>query len=145
MRGRKGLPNCRQGYSLVDTAVMVLLIGTVLGTTAPLGRRVVASYQLNTAAQALSAELAEAKILAVKTNSVATVMLESKNEYSVAGSWRQLPGMVRFDAASDDSLAFNGLGALTAGVTQRLVLVNKFDEKRELRVYAAGGHEIRKL
>ncbi len=138
-----GLPNCRRGYSLVDTAVMVLLIGTVLGTAAPLGQRVVANYQLNTAVQALSAEVAEAKIRAVKTNSVATVKRESAREYSVVGSWRKLPSKVRFDGASADSLAFNGLGALTAGATQSLVLVNTYDEKRELRVYAAGGHEIR--
>ncbi|UCF21200.1 MAG: hypothetical protein JSU87_07385 [Gemmatimonadota bacterium] len=140
-----GSPNCRRGYSLVDTAVMVLLLGTVLGTAAPLGQRVVANYQLNTAVRALSSEVAETKIRAVKVNSVATVKLESNREYTVVGSWRQLPNMVRFDRASDDSLAFNGLGALTAGTTQRLVLVNRFDERRELRVYAAGGHEIRKL
>jgi len=136
---------CERGYTLVDMAVVLLLLGTVLGTTGPLSRRVVARYQLNTAVQTLVADLAQAKIRAIQSNSVATVRRESNRDYRVSGSPRQLPGMVRFDTESADSVVYNGLGALSGGSTQRFVLVDSFGEEREIRVYAAGGHEVRKL
>lgn len=140
-----GAWRCQRGYTLVDTAVVLMLIGTVLSTTGPLSRRVVARYQLNTAVHTLVADLAQAKIRAIQSNAVATVRRESNRDYRVSGSPRQLPGMVRFDAASADSVVYNGLGALSGGSTQRFVLVNSFGETREVRVYAAGGHEVRKL
>jgi hypothetical protein len=50
--------------------------------------------------------------------------------------------MVRFTDASADSLAFNGLGALQAGVTRRFELYNTFGESIAVLVYAGGGHEV---
>jgi Tfp pilus assembly protein FimT len=137
--------DCRKGYTLVDVAVLLLLIGIVLGTTAPISQRMIAKYQLNTAALVLSADLAEAKVRAIKANSVAKVLRESIRDYRVAGTPRQLPGMVQFDATSADSMSFNGLGAITAGTSQRFVLVNRFGDSREIRVYATGGLEVKRL
>ena len=52
--------------------------------------------------------------------------------------------MVRFDEVTTvDSVAFNGLGAVTDGATVSFVLVDSYGEKREVRVYAAGGQEVR--
>jgi len=139
-----GAFRCERGYTLVDMAVVLILIGTVLGTTGPLSRRVVARYQLSTAVQTLVADLTQVKIRAIQSNAVVTLRRESNRDYRVAGAPRQLPGMVRFDGGSADSVAYNGLGALSGGSTQRFVLVNAFGETREIRVYASGGHEVRR-
>ena len=140
-----GLLKCREGYTLVDAAFLLLLIGIVLGTTAPLSQRMIAKYQLNSAAQVLSADLAEAKVRAIQSNAVAKVIRESIRDYRVAGAPRQLPGMVEFDVSSADSMSFNGLGAITAGTSQLFVLVNRYGDSREIRIYAAGGLEVKRL
>lgn len=130
---------------MVDMAVVLLLIGAAMGTSGPLSRRVIAMYQLNTAAQTLAADLSQAKIRAIQSNALATVVRESNRDYRVEGYPRRLPGMVRFDVASTDSVVYNGLGAMGDGASHRFVLVNLFGESREIVVYAAGGHEVRKL
>jgi hypothetical protein len=129
---------------MVDMAVVLLLTGTALSTTGPLSRRVVARYQLNTAVQTLLADLGQAKIRAIQSNAVATVRRESERDYRVTNYPRRLPRMVRFEAASVDSVSFNGLGAVTDGVAHVFILSNPYESK-EVRVYAAGGHEVRKL
>ncbi len=136
---------CKRGYTLADMAVVLILIGVTLGTTAPLSRRMIAGYQLNTAAQALASDLAEAKIRAIQSNALATVRLESGRYYRVAGAPRELPGMVEFASESADSVAFNSLGAVSDGSGRRFVLVNPYGGAREIRIYAAGGHEVKKL
>jgi Tfp pilus assembly protein FimT len=130
---------------MIDTAVVLLLIGAAMSTAGPLSRRVVSRYQLNTAAQTLAADLAQAKIRAIQTNAVTTVRLESSRDYRASGYPRRLPSAVRFEATSADSVSFNGLGAVADGTTPRIVLVDPFGEAREIRVYASGGHEVRKL
>ncbi len=136
---------CQRGYTMIDLAVVLLLIGAALSTTGPLSRRVVARYELNTAAQTLAADLSQAQIRAIQSNALAVVARESIRRYRVASSPRRLPGMVRFDGESADSVVFNGLGAMSDGTTHRFVLVNSFGEAREVVIYAAGGHEVRRL
>jgi Tfp pilus assembly protein FimT len=135
---------CRRGYTLVDQAVMLLLIGVVLGITGPLSRRAIARYQLNAAVHELAADLAQAKMRAIQSNAVAAVIRESDRDYRVAGSARHLPGMVRFDDTSADTVSFNGLGAVTDGTSKRFILVNSLGASQEIRIYAAGGQEVRK-
>jgi Tfp pilus assembly protein FimT len=136
---------CKRGYTMVDMAVVLLLIGAAMGTTGPLSRRMVALYQLNTSAQTLAADLSQAQIRAIQSNAMAAVTRESHRDYRVAGYPRRLPGMVRFDGESAESVTFNGLGAMSDGATHRFILTNLFGESREIVVYAAGGHEVRKL
>ena len=136
---------CKRGYTMVDMAVVLLLIGAAMGTTGPLSRRMVAMYQLNTAAQTLAADLSQTQIRAIQSNALATVSLESHRDYRAAGYPRRLPGMVRFGGESAESVTFNGLGATSDGATYRFILTNLFDESREIVIYAAGGHEVRKL
>ncbi len=136
---------CKRGYTLVEMTVVLLLIGAAMGTTGPLSRRMVALYQLNAAAQTLAADLSQAKIRAIQSNALATLERESNRDYRAAGYPRRLPGMVRFDAESADTVVFNGLGAMSDGASHRFVLVNLFGESREIVIYAAGGHEVRKL
>ena len=139
------LMTCKRGYTLVEMTVVVFLIGGALSTSGPLSRRVIARYQLSTAVQTLASDLTQAKIRAIQSNAVSTVRLESTRDYRASGYPRRLPGMVRFDEASADSVAFNGLGAVTDGALRVFVLVNTYDDAWEVRVYAAGGHEVRKL
>ncbi|NIR46073.1 MAG: hypothetical protein GWN99_16725 [Gemmatimonadetes bacterium] len=136
--------NGRRGYTLVDMTVVLIIIGAVLSMSAPLSRRVIANYQLNTAVQTLTSDLAQTKIRAIQANEVSTVKLESESYYRAAGHPRELPGMVKFDGSSSDSVAFNGLGAVTDGTAHAFLLVNTYGETREVRIYAAGGHEVRK-
>lgn len=135
--------NCRKGYTLVDMAVVLILIGAALSMSGPLSRRVIANYQLNTAVQTLVSDLSQTKIRAIQANEISSVKLETESYYRAAGHPRELPGMVKFDGESADSVAFNGLGAVTDGMAHSFVLVNTYGEEREVRVYAAGGHEVR--
>jgi Tfp pilus assembly protein FimT len=130
---------------MVDIAVVLFLIGAAMSVSGPLSRRVVASYQLTSAVQTLVSDLAQTKIRAIQSNAVSTVRRESDRDYRAANHPRRLPGMVRFESSSTDSVAYNGLGAVTDGAAHVFVLENVFGEAREVRVYAAGGHEVRKL
>jgi Tfp pilus assembly protein FimT len=133
---------CKRGHTLVDVAVVVTLIATAISTAGPLSRRVIARYQLNTATHVLATDLARARITAIKANAATAVLRTSDRDYRASGHPRQLPGLVRFTDSSADSLAFNGLGALQGGVTQRFELYTTFGESVEVRVYAGGGHEV---
>ncbi len=137
--------NCRRGYTMVEMAVVLTLVAGALSMGGPLSRRVIANYQLNTAVQMLMSDLAQTKIRAIQSNAVSVVKRESNRYYRAAGHPRQLPRMVRFGDASTDSVAYNGLGAVTDGRAHAFVLTNSFGEVREVRIYAAGGHEARKL
>lgn len=134
-----------RGFTLVDIAVVLLMLGIALGMTVPMSRRIVARYELNAAAQTLSSDLAYAKVRAIQSNSVTVLRRETTREYRVDGRPRQLPDMVRFHDASVDSLRFNGLGATVEGGLKLLVLQNRFGERIEVRVYSSGGHQVRRL
>ncbi len=136
---------CRRGYTMIDLVVLLLLIAAVMGTTAPLSRRVVANYQLSTAVQTLVSDLSQTKVRAIQSNAVVTLRRESSRDYRAAGYPRRLPGLVHFDASSADSVTYNGLGAVSGGAARQLVLVNAYGESRRVRIYAAGGHEVQKL
>ncbi len=134
-----------RGYTMIDLVVLLLLIAAVMGTTAPLSRRVVARYQLSTAAQTLVSDLSQTKVRAIQSNQLTTLRLESSRDYRAAGYPRRLPGLVHFDVSSADSVTYNGLGAVADGAARQLILVNAYGELRRVRVYAAGGHEVQKL
>lgn len=130
---------------MIDLVVLLFLIAAVMGTTAPLSRRVVARYQLSTAVQTLVSDLSQTKVRAIQSNTVMTLRRESSRDYRAAGYPRRLPGLVQFDVSSADSVTYNGLGAVSDGAARELVLVNVYGESRRVRVYAAGGHEVQKL
>ena len=136
------LLKCKKGHTLIDIAVVMTLLATAVSTAGPLTRRVIARYQLNTAAHVLTADLVRARVGAIKANAVTSFYRTSDRYYRASGHPRQLPRMVRFTDASADSLAFNGLGALQDGVSRRFELYNTFGESVEIRVYAGGGHEV---
>ena len=136
---------CTRGFTLVDVMNATLLTGVIMGMTTMLGQRAIASYQLNAAARTLAADVTLLKMHAIRTNTIATLKRESDRDYRVSGTPRQLPGAVRFDVASDDSCAFNGLGASADGTTGQFVLVNQYGDAREVHIYAAGGQEVRRL
>ena len=106
------LLKCKKGHTLIDIAVVMTLLATAVSTAGPLTRRVIAHYQLNTAAHVLTADLVRARVGAIKANAVTSFYRTSDRYYRASGHPRQLPRMVRFTDASADSLAFNGLGAL---------------------------------
>jgi hypothetical protein len=133
------------GFTLIDISVVLLMLGIGLGLTAPVSRRIIARYELNTAAHTLSSDLAYAKIQAIKSNSVTVLRRETARDYRVDDRPRQLPDMVRFGEASVDSLGFNGLGATVDRGIQLLVLENLFGERIEVRVYSSGGYEVQRL
>jgi type II secretory pathway pseudopilin PulG len=131
---------------MVDLVVVLVLIGVVMGMVAPLGRRIIASYQLNSATQTLLADLSQAKIRAIQSNSIVRVERPSRRLYQMPGTTRQLPASVRFKSESVASVAYNGLGTLTQpseGV-RKFVLTNVYGKSREIRMYPGGGCEMRK-
>lgn len=133
----------QKGYTLIEMLSVLTLLAIAMGSSTPLSRRVISRYQLNTAAQMLVSDLSQAKIRAIQTNAMATVKRESDRDYRASGAPRRLPSMVRFDEAAIDSVTFNGLGAVSDGATVSFVLIDSYGETREVRVYAAGGHEVR--
>ncbi len=136
---------CVRGFTMVDMVMVLLFMGVILATTAPLSRRLVADYQLNTATQTLMADISQAKIHAIQSNSIVPLRRNSNRQYRVPRTTRELPGMVRFKAESVDSVAYSGLGTLTQpseGV-RKFVLINSYGETREIRMYPGGGYEVR--
>ncbi len=73
-----------------------------------------------------------------------TLKLESDRVYRL-DSRRELPRMIRFDPESADSVAFNGMGGVAGGGTQTIIVSDPYGGAMEIRVYAAGGQEVRKL
>lgn len=136
---------CTRGFTMVDLINAMLLIALIMGMTTLLGQRAIARYQLNAAARTLVSDLTHAKMRAIQTNAVAKLTRESERDYRASGMPRQLPGAVRFDVGSADSVSFNGLGAVAGGGTRQFVLVNQFGDAREVHIYAAGGQEVRRL
>lgn len=134
-----------RGFTMVEMVVVLLLIGAVLGSTAPLSRRLLANYQLNTATHTLIADLSQAKIHAIQSNSIVPVERDTDRLYRMPGQARKLPGMVRFKAESVKSISYNGLGALTQASEgiRKFVLVDAYGRTREIRMYPGGGHEVR--
>jgi prepilin-type N-terminal cleavage/methylation domain-containing protein len=135
----------QRGITLIEMSVVLLMIGVALGLTAPISRRIIARYELSSAAQTLSSDLAYAKIHAIKSNSITVLRRETEREYRVDDRPRQLPSMVRFGEASVDSLGFNGLGATIENGIKLLVLENHYGERVEVRVYSSGGYQVRRL
>lgn len=136
---------CDRGFTLVDLVNAMMLIVLIMGGTTLMGQRAIARYQLNAAARTLAADVTHAKMRAIQTNAIASLARESNSFYRASGTPRQLPGAVRFDAVSADSVAFNGLGAVSDGATRQFVLKNQYGDAREVHIYAAGGQEVRKL
>lgn len=146
-RGRTAMSLLRneRGFTIVDVAVVLFLLGVALSLTAPISRRIVARYELNTAAHTLSSDLAYAKMRAIQSNSITVLRRETERQYRVDGRPRQLPSMVRFAEASVDSLGFNGLGSTVDRGPLLLVLENRFGERIEVRIYSSGGYQVRRL
>jgi len=134
-----------RGFTIVDITVVLFLLGVALSMTAPLSRRIVARYELKSAAQTLSSDLAYAKMRAIQSNSITVLRRETAQEYRVDDRPRHLPSMVSFDEVSVDSLGFNGLGGTVDRGPQLLVLENRFGERIEVRVYSSGGYQVRRL
>lgn len=124
---------------------MLLLVSVITGMAIVVGRRAVVRHQLNSAVQTLGTDLARAKTRAIQTNSYVTIRKETQQRYSASGVLRELPGKIRFDGSSADSITFNGLGALATSGQRKFVLVDPYGESWELRVFVGGGHTIRKL
>ncbi len=133
---------CRRGYTLIDVVVVLTLISAAVGVVGPLTWRIVARYQLNSAAQMLSADLVLTRMTAIQANAVTQLQRVSNREYRASGRPRRLPSMVRFAAASTDSIAFNGLGAMEDGESHSFHLYSTLGESVDVRVYAGGGHEV---
>jgi hypothetical protein len=131
-----------RGFTLIDISVVLLMLGIALGLTAPMSRRIIARFELNSAAQTLTSDLEYAKIRAIQSNAVTVLWRETARDYRVDGRPRRLPAMVRFGDASVDSLRFNGLGATVDSGIQRLVLENSLGERLEVRVFSSGGYEV---
>lgn len=134
-----------RGYTMVEMIAMLTLMAAVTAVAVGLGRRVVTRYQLRAAVRTLSTDIARAKMKAIQTNAGATLSRDAEGMYRVPGSMRELPKRIRFDGESSDSVTFNGIGAVAEGGMRRFVLVSPYGESWEVRIYAGGGHETRRL
>lgn len=133
---------CRRGHTIIDVVVVATLIAVAASIAGPMSRRVVARYQLNSAAHMLGADLARTRMTAIQANAVTPLQRVSDRDYRASGHPRRLPRMVRFADVSADSIAFNGLGAMQDGASHSFSLYNTFGESVDIRVYAGGGHEV---
>ncbi len=93
---------CARGFTLVDVVIATLLIGVITGMTTMLGQRPIARYQLNAAAQTLTADLTLARMRAIKTNTIVTLKRESDRDYRMSGTPRQLKSSVKHCRTSSD-------------------------------------------
>lgn len=132
------------GYTLVELLTVFVVMSVITASTTMLGQRVIARQQLSGAARTLATDLTRARMQAIQKNAPATVR-RVEDGYRAAGDYHELPGGVRFDPESADSITFNTLGAVAGGGLRRFVLENRNGESWEVVILVGGAQEVRKL
>ena len=91
----------RRGFTLVETALVVVIMGMLLAIAAPRFRAMRAGFTIDTAAYQLAGDLRRAQVEAVKLNQTITVAKTATSTYNITaiGNRTFEPG-VSFGAAA---------------------------------------------
>ncbi len=135
--GRTTLPN-RRGFTLVETMMVIVLAGMLLGIALPRFREQRRRYQLDTAAHQLAGDLRRAQVEAIRRNQPVTVERINDSTYNIdfVGD-RLFEGSVKFSTAlSADSVRLAAFGPPTTGA--RSFVVQRDGAQKTVTVSAAG-------
>ncbi len=135
MRSRS---NAARGFTLVETVMVIVLAGLLVGIALPRFREQRRRYQLDTAAHQLAGDLRRAQVEAIRRNQPVTLERINDSTYNVdfIGD-RLFDGSVKFSTAlSADSVRLAAFGPPTTGA--RLFVMERDGAQKTVTVSAAG-------
>ncbi len=115
-----------KGFSLVDTLLTCLLVGTVLSVGVSSWDTFSAHHHLQTACQSLMSDLWRARVASLAGNLPVSIEVRSdRSAYSVVElgetpAWRELPRGVRFSESPKTKITFYSRGSVVPGGTYTL-------------------------
>ena len=132
----------RRGMTLPELAIVLAIVGLLLGIAVPSVRNATRQYSLEEATQKFGADLVNAQTMAIKLNRGVTVKRVGTTGYSVDnGATKTLPTSVEFVSNAPDSVRFVSFGPPTTGAVS-FTLEFDGDTQKSVSVNA-GGRVIR--
>jgi prepilin-type N-terminal cleavage/methylation domain-containing protein len=115
MRQRESGP--RQGFTLVESLIVIALVGFLLAIALPRFAEARLRMQLDTAAHQLAGDLRRAQVEAIKRNQSVKLAMTGPSTYSIdfIGN-RSFEGNVTFDVGSADSVRMASFGPPVTGI-----------------------------
>jgi prepilin-type N-terminal cleavage/methylation domain-containing protein len=127
-----------RGFTLVETVMVIVLAGMLLGIALPRFREQRRRYQLDTAAHQLAGDLRRAQVEAIRRNQPVTLERINDSTYNVdfVGD-RLFEGSVKFNTGlSADSVRLAAFGPPTTGA--KSFVVERDGAQKTVGVSAAG-------
>lgn len=127
-----------RGFTLVETVMVIVLAGMLLGIALPRFREQRRRYQLDTAAHQLAGDLRRAQVEAIRRNQPVTLERINDSTYNVdfVGD-RLFEGSVKFNTGlSADSVRLAAFGPPTTGA--KSFIVERDGAQKTVNVSAAG-------
>jgi prepilin-type N-terminal cleavage/methylation domain-containing protein len=127
-----------RGFTLVETVMVIVLAGLLVGIALPRFREQRRRYQLDTAAHQLAGDLRRAQVEAIRRNQPVTLERINDSTYNVdfIGD-RLFDGSVKFSTAlSADSVRLAAFGPPTTGA--RSFVMQRDGAQKTVTVSAAG-------
>ena len=128
----------RRGFTLVETMMVIVLAGMLLGIALPRFREQRRRYQLDAAVHQLAGDLRRAQVQAIRRNQPVTLERINDSTYNIdfIGD-RRIEDGVRFDPGlSADSVRLAAFGPPTTGA--RTFVVQRDGAQKSVTVSAAG-------
>jgi prepilin-type N-terminal cleavage/methylation domain-containing protein len=127
-----------RGFTLVETLMVIVMVGILIGIALPRFRQSRGRYQLDTAAYQLAGDLRRAQIEAIRRNQPVTLERNNDSTYNIdfVGN-RLFEGSVKFSTSlSADSVRLATFGPPTTGA--RSFVVQRDGIQKTVTVSAAG-------
>jgi type II secretion system protein H len=131
-------PVASRGFTLVETVMVIVVVGLIVGIALPRFREQRRRYQLDTAAHQLAGDLRRAQVEAIRRNQPVTLERINDSTYNVDFIGNRLfEGSVKFSTAlSADSVRLAAFGPPTTGA--RTFVVRRDGAQKSVTVSAAG-------
>jgi len=131
-------PVSSRGFTMVETVMVIVVVGLLVGIALPRFREQRRRYQLDTAAYQLAGDLRRSQVEAIRRNQPVTLERINDSTYNIdfVGD-RLFDGSVKFSTAlSADSVRLAAFGPPTTGA--RSFVVQRDGAQKTVTVSAAG-------
>ena len=131
-------PVSSRGFTMVETVMVIVVVGLLVGIALPRFREQRRRYQLDTAAYQLAGDLRRSQVEAIRRNQPVTLERINDSTYNIdfIGD-RLFDGSVKFSTAlSADSVRLAAFGPPTTGA--RSFVVQRDGAQKTVTVSAAG-------